>query len=144
MCSSSLTDFLRHLILQPPAARDIPVVSSYSDEKARAFLADVATRYDVPPRPPAPQNDTLSVTPGRPGHLLNIVESMPALDAPSRSVSNWSPIITAAPLLQPARDRAISNIIGEGLPMTVARFRLAYSIALTSGPEAIAGPVLYM
>src|SRR5512141_2971260 len=39
MRSSSLSDFLRHLILQSPAARDIPVVASYSDEKARAFLA---------------------------------------------------------------------------------------------------------
>jgi hypothetical protein len=36
MHSTSLTDFLRHLILQPPASRDIPVVASYSDEKARA------------------------------------------------------------------------------------------------------------
>jgi hypothetical protein len=51
--TSSIGDFLRHLVLQPPAARDIPVVASYSEEKARAFLADVATRYDKPPRPPS-------------------------------------------------------------------------------------------
>jgi beta-lactamase class A len=78
--NSSLSDFLRHLILQPPAARDIPVVASYSDEKARAFLADVATRYDVPPRPPVPQLDQLTLTPGQPGRLLNIVDSMPPLE----------------------------------------------------------------
>jgi beta-lactamase class A len=78
--TASIGDFLRHLVLQPPAARDIPVIASYSDEKARAFLADVATRYDVPPRPPVPQNETLSLTPGQPGRLLNIVDSMPALE----------------------------------------------------------------
>ena len=80
MRSSSLSDFLRHLILQPPATRDIPVVASYSDEKARAFLADVATRRDEPPRSPAPQIDQLTLTPGQPGHLLNIVDSMPPLE----------------------------------------------------------------
>ena len=78
--TASIGDFLRHLVLQPPAARDIPVIASYSDEKARAFLADVATRFDVPPRPPVPQNETLSLTPGQPGRLLNIVDSMPALE----------------------------------------------------------------
>jgi beta-lactamase class A len=80
MHSTSLTDFLRHLILQPPASRDIPVVASYSDEKARAFLADVATRLDVPPRPPAPQIDQLTLTPGQSGRLLNIVDSVPPLE----------------------------------------------------------------
>ena len=78
--TASIGDFLRHLVLQPPAARDIPVVASFSEEKARAFLADVATRYDKPPRPPVPQTDTLSLTPGQPGRLLNIIDSMPALE----------------------------------------------------------------
>ncbi len=78
--SSSLSDFLRHLILQPPATRDIPVVASYSDEKARAFLAEVATQLDAPPRPPAPQIEQLTLAPGQPGRLLNIVDSMPPLE----------------------------------------------------------------
>jgi beta-lactamase class A len=80
MRSSSLSDFLRHLILQPPATRDIPIVASYSDEKARAFLAETAARLDVPPRSPAPQIDQLTLTPGQPGRLLNIVDSMPPLE----------------------------------------------------------------
>ncbi len=78
--SASLTDFLRHLILQPPAPRDIPIVASYSDEKARAFLADIATRFDVPPRPPTPQVETLSLTSGQPGRLLDIVASTEPLE----------------------------------------------------------------
>ncbi len=85
--TASIGDFLRHLILQPPAARNIPVAASYSDEKARAFLADVATRYDVPPRPPVPQNDTLTLTPGQPGRLLNIAESVPALEDALKSAA---------------------------------------------------------
>lgn len=83
--SASLTDFLRHLVLQPPASRDLPLVVSYSDEKARAFLADVATQYDRPPQPPIPQPDTLSFTPGQPGHLLNVADSMPSLEASLKS-----------------------------------------------------------
>ena len=74
--SASLTDFLRHLVLQPPAARDIPLIISYSDEKARAFLADVATQYDRPPAPPVPQPEALTFQPGQSGHLLNIADSM--------------------------------------------------------------------
>jgi beta-lactamase class A len=85
--AASIGDFLRHLILQPPAARDIPIIASYSDEKARAFLAEVATRYDVPPRPPVPQNETLSLTHGQPGRLLNIVDSMPALEGALKSAA---------------------------------------------------------
>jgi beta-lactamase class A len=85
--SASLTDFLRHLIWQPPAARDIPIVASYSDEKARAFLADIATRWDAPPRPPVPQVATLSLSDGQSGHLLNIVASMDPLEAALKSVA---------------------------------------------------------
>ncbi len=88
--ASSLSDFLRHLILQPPAARDIPVVASYSDEKARAFLADVATRFDVPPRPSVPQVDQLTLTPGQPGRLLNIADSMEPLAEAVKSAQNRS------------------------------------------------------
>lgn len=78
--SASLTDFLRHLILQPPAPRDVPVVISYSTEKARAFLADVATQYDRPPTPPAPQPEALSFLPGQGGYLLNVADSIPYLE----------------------------------------------------------------
>ena len=88
MRSSSLSDFLRHLILQPPAARDIPVVASYSDEKARAFLAETATRLDLPPRSPAPQSGQLTLTPGQPGHLLNIVDSMLPLEEAVKSAQH--------------------------------------------------------
>src|SRR5512139_858740 len=86
--SSSLSDFLRHLILQPPATRDIPIAASYSDEKARAFLAETATRLDAPPRSPAPQIDQLTLTPGQPGRLLNIVDSMPPLEDALKSAQN--------------------------------------------------------
>ncbi len=87
MRSSSLTDFLRHLILQPPAPRDIPIVASYSDEKVRAFLADVATRFDVPPHAPQPQIETMSLDGGQAGHLLDIAASSVPLDSALKSVT---------------------------------------------------------
>ena len=86
--NASLTDFLRHLILQPPAPRDIPIAASYSDEKARAFLANVATRFDAPPRPPMPQVETLTLTAGHAGRLLDIVASMEPLEGALKSAVN--------------------------------------------------------
>ncbi len=87
MRSSSLTDFLRHLILQPPAPRDIPIVASYSDEKARAFLADIATRFDAPPHAPLPQMETMSLGGGQAGHLLNIAASSGPLEDALKSAT---------------------------------------------------------
>lgn len=88
MRSSSLTDFLRHLIWQPPAARAMPIAASYSAEKARTALADIASRFDAPPRPPLPKPDGLALSPGQPGHLLNIVDSIPSLEIALNSATD--------------------------------------------------------
>ena len=78
--SSSLSDFLRHLILQPPAdARHSRGGQLLRRESAR-LPGRGGHALDVPPRPPAPQIDQLTLTPGQPGRLLNIVDSMPPLE----------------------------------------------------------------
>jgi len=83
--SSALTDFMRRLIFQPPAPRDIPIVVSYSEEKARALLAEAASRYDQPAQPPTPLTTTMILQPGQPGYQLNVVKSMGAIDAALKS-----------------------------------------------------------
>lgn len=85
--SSALGDFLRRLIFQPPASREVPVVVNYSDERVRAQLAAVAAQYDQAPRPPQPITATMTLADAQPGRRLNIVQSMPAIDAALKSVA---------------------------------------------------------
>jgi len=99
--SAALGDFLRQLIFQPPAARDVPVVVSYSDEQVRAQLAAAAAQHDQVPRPPQPVTATLSLQAAQPGHLLNIVQSMPAVDAALKSVTHRDVVLIVDELAAP-------------------------------------------
>jgi beta-lactamase class A len=56
----------------------------YSEELLRAWLADVAARYDTPPTPAQPVLETISFTPGQAGVTLNQEESLALLDAALR------------------------------------------------------------
>lgn len=86
--SSALTDFMRQLIFQPPAPRDIPIVAGYAQEKVRAQLIDIAGSHDQLARPPTPITPTMTLEPGRPGYQLNIVESMRGIDAALKSLTH--------------------------------------------------------
>ncbi len=75
-------NFLRHLIFQPPEARDPPIVVKYSVEKIRLLLSEMALAFDKPAQPPAPNLETMTLSPGQPGYLLNIAASVePVADA---------------------------------------------------------------
>jgi beta-lactamase class A len=113
--NSALTDFLRHLIFQPPAPREIPIVAGYSDEKARALLTDLSTRYDQPARPPVPQPDSMTLVPGQPGFQLNIVQSMPPIEAALKSAVDRDVklVIDHQPAPRPGIDQLSQLIIGR-------------------------------
>jgi beta-lactamase class A len=74
-----------YLWLQPGQANDIPLRASYSTERLRAFLQDVALRYDRPGSPPRADPDTLGFIPGEPGHALDVEAALSLLDAALRS-----------------------------------------------------------
>jgi beta-lactamase class A len=54
-------------------ARQIPLVSSYSEARLRAYLKDeISARYDQPPTPAQPIPGTANFTPGTPGQSMDI------------------------------------------------------------------------
>jgi beta-lactamase class A len=112
--SSALGDFLRHLILQPPAPRDMPVVANYSDERVRAQLAAAAAQYDQVPRPSQPVTATMTLQGAQPGHLLNIVQSMPAIDAALKSVTHRDVTLIVDELPAPAPTLELLAQLFEG------------------------------
>ena len=54
-------------------ARQIPLVSIYSEARLRAYLLnEISTRYDRPPTPALPIPGSASFTPGTPGQVMDI------------------------------------------------------------------------
>jgi hypothetical protein len=68
-----------HLPRAPP--REIPVVTTFSEVKLRAFLAEVSQRYDQAPTSPAPLIEELRFVPGQTGSELDISASVPLIAA---------------------------------------------------------------
>ena len=82
-------------------ARQIPLVSSYSEARLRAYLKDeISARYDQPPTPAQPIPGTFNFTPGTSGQTLDVdravvlIES--ALQFPSQRSVNLTIQTTAA------------------------------------------------
>ncbi len=69
-----------YLWLQPPDTRDVPLRATYSQDRLRAFLDDVAARYDRPGSPPQADPGQLGFKPGAPGHTLNVDAAIELVD----------------------------------------------------------------
>jgi len=74
--SATTGNFLRRLIFQPTEPHDLPIVAEYSEEKIRLKLSEMALAFDRPAQPPAPNLETMTLSPGRPGYLLDIAASV--------------------------------------------------------------------
>lgn len=59
----------------------VDLIASYSEEQLRAWLSDVATRYDSPPASARPVLATLSFEDGQLGYTLNHDESLKRIEA---------------------------------------------------------------
>jgi beta-lactamase class A len=73
--------FWAFLWLQPSQVRDIPLRASYSQERLRAFLEDVAARYDRPGSPPQADVNSLGFIPGARGHALDVDAAISLINA---------------------------------------------------------------
>ena len=76
--------FWDFLWLRPESAYDVDLVVSYSEDLLRAWLADIATRYDRPPQAAQPELSTLSFEVGEPGYTLDQEASFQLLDSALR------------------------------------------------------------
>jgi len=73
--------FWDYLWLNPGEVNDIPLQATYSQEKLRVFLEDVAARYNQPGSPARPDPSTLGFVPGAPGHTLDQKAAVGLIDA---------------------------------------------------------------
>jgi beta-lactamase class A len=73
------------------AASQIPLVSSFSEDRLRIYLLnEISTRYDQPPMPAQPIPGSVNFTPGTPGESLDIDSAVSliagALESPDQRV----------------------------------------------------------
>jgi beta-lactamase class A len=67
-------------------ARQIPLVSSYSEARLRSYLQDeISARYDQPPTPSQPIPGTAAFTPGIPGQVMDTERAVALIEAALQS-----------------------------------------------------------
>jgi len=89
--------FWNYLWNRSPAAADIPLDSSLSEERLRAYLQnEIAVRYDTPPSPAQPIPGTVNFTPGIPGQTLDIDRAVTLIEDALRSPTNRTVALTSA------------------------------------------------
>ncbi len=66
----------------------IPLRATFSEERLRTFLVDVAARYDRPSEPAMPVPGSASFNPGKPGEALDIEGVMTPIEAALYSLDN--------------------------------------------------------
>ncbi len=105
--ASGAQGFLHFLIRRTPSPRDVPAVTTYSEEKLRAFLTRVTERYDQAPTGPSPLVDELRFAQGQPGNELEISASVPVIATALRSA-----------------DKREANLVVKTVPPVTPRLRL--------------------
>jgi Beta-lactamase enzyme family/Putative peptidoglycan binding domain len=73
---------------RPGSAYHVDLVATYSQDALRAWVQDVAARYDRPPQPARPVLETLSFAPGQPGSVMDQEASLKVIDAALRRPDN--------------------------------------------------------
>lgn len=77
-------------------ARQIPLVSSFSDARLRAYLRDeISTRYDTPPTPAQPIPGTASFTPGTPGRTMDLDRAVALIESALQSPGQRTVILAS-------------------------------------------------
>ncbi len=74
-------DFWDYLWGRTEFPTQIPLRATFSQERMRAFLVDVASRYDQPSEPAMPVPGSANFNPGQPGEALDIETAMPQIEA---------------------------------------------------------------
>jgi beta-lactamase class A len=142
------------LWLQTGPINNVPLQAAYSQERLRAFLEDVAARYDRPGSAPQADPNTLGFVPGEPGHALDIDAALSAIDA-----RLYSPVdrTVELPLVEQTAIRPSLDTLSDLVRSDVSLFQfngvlslyladLATGRELTidlSGGEPLRGPIAY-
>jgi len=146
--------FWEFIWLQPATVRDIPLRVTYSTDKLRVFLQDVATRYDQPGSTPQADITTLGFVAGAPGHTLDVDTALNLIDASLHSPSNRA---VKLPVNEQSLVRPSMETLGDLIRADVAQFQFdgifsLYLYDLKTGRElalnltngtVVSGPVAF-
>lgn len=81
-------DFWDYLWGRTTFPTQIPLSASYSEGRLRAFLAEIALRYDQPSEPALPVPGSITFQPGKPGLELDIEGAIPLIETAMNSLDN--------------------------------------------------------
>ncbi|MEW5870075.1 MAG: serine hydrolase [Chloroflexota bacterium] len=81
-------DFWDYLWGRTTFPSEIPLSASFSDARLRAFLQDIAARYDQPPESPMPIPGAASFEPGKPGLALDQETAVVLISSALNSLDN--------------------------------------------------------
>ncbi len=80
--------FWDYLWRRPHAAIQVEVASEYAGSQLRKFLEEITRRYDSPPTPAGFNLETMTFLKGKPGHVLNIDDSIPLIETALKDPAN--------------------------------------------------------
>ena len=131
--------FWDYLWMRPGQVRDVPLRASYSPERLRVFLQEVAARYDDPGIPPRADVGSLGFVPGEPGHTLDAEAAFNAIDPQLRSPSAR---VVELPVNEQTAIRPSMDTLGELLRTDVSLFQFdgilsLYLADLKTGRELV-------
>jgi beta-lactamase class A len=86
-------DYWDYLWGRTTSPQEIPLRATYSEPRLRAYLAELAERYDQPASPAVPIPGTVNFKPGEPGSTLDIDGAVTLIERALRSTTNRSVIL---------------------------------------------------
>lgn len=146
--------FWDFLWLTPGQANDVPLRSTYSPERLRAYLADVAARYDRPGSDPQADPSTLGFQTGAPGHVMDVDAAVSLVDAALHSPTERT---VALPVAEQTAVRPTFETLSDLLYTDLGLFQFSGILSLfvtdlTTGRELVVnaqnqvpvpGPIAY-
>jgi beta-lactamase class A len=119
--------FWEYLWLQPGQANNIPLQATYSQPQLRAFLQDVAQRYDQPGSAPQADPNKLGFQAGAAGHALDLEAAVSAVDAKLHSPSDRS---VALPVVEQSAIRPGFDTLDQLIRQDVGLFQFSGTFSL--------------
>jgi beta-lactamase class A len=114
--------FWAYLWLQPGQSNNIPLQASYSQARLRAYLQDVAQRYDRPGSPPQADASKLGFQAGAPGHALDVEAAVSAVDGKLKSPNDRSVVL---PVNEQTAIRPGFDTLGQLIRQDVSLFQFS-------------------
>ncbi len=146
--------FWDYLWIKPGEVKDVPLKFTYSTDKLRAFLQEVAARYDQPGNAPQAAVSTLGFVAGTPGHSLDVEAALKAIDPALRAPTGRTAVLPVVeqkairPSLDTLADLLLEDIyqfqFNGTLSLYLADLQTGNELSLdTVNGQLVTGPIAY-